>query len=49
MPCVVKTVGGGSSLGVYLPEEPPALKTALEEVLRYGAVCWWKSASLAGS
>lgn len=37
MPCVVKTVGGGSSLGVYLPEDRPALKTALEEVLRYGS------------
>jgi D-alanine-D-alanine ligase len=36
MPCVVKTTGGGSSLGVYLPEDRAALKTALMEVLRYG-------------
>ena len=40
MPCVVKTVGGGSSLGVYLPEDRPALKKALEEVLRYGSRRW---------
>ena len=37
MPCVIKTIGGGSSLGVYLPEDRTALKAALEEVLRYGA------------
>ena len=37
MPCVVKTIGGGSSLGVYLPEDRTALRSALEEVLRYGA------------
>ena len=37
MPCVVKTVGGGSSLGVYLPEDRAALKEALEQVLRYGS------------
>lgn len=37
MPCVVKTVGGGSSLGVYLPEDRTALKEALEQVLRYGS------------
>ncbi len=36
MPCVVKTTGGGSSLGVYLPEDRAALKDALREVLRYG-------------
>ena len=36
MPCVVKTTGGGSSLGVYLPEDRTALKAALSEVLRYG-------------
>ncbi len=36
MPCVVKTTGGGSSLGVYLPEDRTALKAALAEVLRYG-------------
>ena len=37
MPCVIKTIGGGSSLGVYLPEDRAALRQALEEVLRYGA------------
>ena len=37
MPCVVKTPGGGSSLGVYLPEDRAALKAALLEVLRYGS------------
>ena len=37
MPCVIKTLGGGSSLGVYLPEDRAALRQALEEVLRYGA------------
>ena len=37
MPCVIKTIGGGSSLGVYLPEDRRELKRALEEVLRYGA------------
>lgn len=36
MPCVVKTIGGGSSLGVYLPEDREALKAALTEVTRYG-------------
>lgn len=37
MPCVVKTIGGGSSLGVYLPEDRTALKQALSEVLDFGA------------
>ena len=37
MPCVVKTIGGGSSLGVYLPEDRAELRSALEEVLGYGA------------
>lgn len=37
MPCVVKTIGGGSSLGVYLPEDRAQLRAALGEVLRYGA------------
>lgn len=36
MPCVIKTIGGGSSLGVYLPEDRAELKAALAEVLRYG-------------
>ena len=37
MPCVVKTTGGGSSLGVYLPESRAELKEALKNVLRYGS------------
>lgn len=36
MPCVIKTAGGGSSLGVYLPEDRTQLREALEEVHRYG-------------
>lgn len=36
MPCAVKTVGGGSSLGVFLPENREALKDALLQVLSYG-------------
>lgn len=36
MPCVVKASGGGSSLGVFLPEDRAALQTALREVLRFG-------------
>ena len=36
MPCVVKTIGGGSSLGVYLPEDRAQLRTALNEVLGFG-------------
>lgn len=37
MPCVVKTPSGGSSLGVYLPEDRAALRRALEDVRRYGS------------
>lgn len=36
VPCVVKTTGGGSSLGVYLPDTKEALRQALTEVLHYG-------------
>lgn len=36
MPCVVKTIDGGSSLGVYLPENRAELKDALRNVLQYG-------------
>jgi len=36
VPCVVKTTGGGSSLGVYLPETREALEAALYDVLRFG-------------
>lgn len=37
MPCVVKTTTGGSSLGVYLPEDREALRRALTEVLTFHA------------
>jgi len=36
MPCVVKTVDGGSSLGVYLPGSREELRQALLDVLKYG-------------
>ena len=36
MPCVVKTTTGGSSLGVFLPEDRAALRQALRQVLPYG-------------
>ena len=36
MPCVVKTTGGGSSLGVFLPESREELKDALIQVLSFG-------------
>lgn len=36
MPCVVKTTGGGSSIGVYLPNTREELADALREVLRFG-------------
>ena len=35
MPCVVKSINGGSSLGVYLPENRTELKEALLDVLRF--------------
>ena len=35
LPCVVKTPGGGSSLGVYLPDTKEELKTALLDALRF--------------
>ena len=37
VPCAVKVVGGGSSIGVALPDTREELKTALEEVLQYGS------------
>lgn len=41
MPCVIKTATGGSSLGVFLPEDRVALRSALEQVLDYhGKVLW---------
>lgn len=36
MPCVVKTAGGGSSLGVFLPEDRAGLEEALVKVLDFG-------------
>ena len=37
MPCVVKTVDGGSSLGVFLPQTREELAEALRKVLRFGS------------
>ena len=36
VPCAVKIINGGSSLGVELPETKEELKLALERVLEYG-------------
>ncbi|MBR5094012.1 MAG: D-alanine--D-alanine ligase [Oscillospiraceae bacterium] len=36
VPCAVKIVGGGSSIGVALPDDRDGLRAALEEILRYG-------------
>lgn len=36
LPCAVKIVGGGSSIGVALPESREELKKALEDILKYG-------------
>lgn len=36
VPCAVKVVGGGSSIGVALPDTREQLREALEEILRYG-------------
>lgn len=49
MPCVIKTATGGSSLGVFLPEDRAALRSALEQVLDYHGKCSGKSGSTAGS
>lgn len=35
MPCVIKSINGGSSLGVYLPEDRGELKEALLDVLKF--------------
>lgn len=41
MPCVIKATTGGSSLGVFLPEDRTALRRALTEVRRFsGRVMW---------
>lgn len=36
VPCAVKVINGGSSLGVALPDTREELASALEEMLRYG-------------
>ena len=36
VPCAVKVINGGSSVGVYLPDDKAQLRHALEDVLRYG-------------
>ena len=36
LPCAVKVVGGGSSIGVCLPETREELEDALHQILRYG-------------
>ena len=36
VPCAVKVVGGGSSIGVALPEDRAELRQALTDILRYG-------------
>ena len=41
MPCVIKATTGGSSLGVFLPEDRSALQEALAAVRRFsGRVMW---------
>ena len=37
VPCAVKVVGGGSSIGVALPEDREELERALHEILPYGS------------
>ena len=37
VPCAVKVVNGGSSIGVALPDTKEELETALQEMLRYGS------------
>jgi len=36
LPCAVKVVGGGSSIGVALPDTKQELNDALHEILKYG-------------
>ena len=36
VPCAVKVVGGGSSIGVALPDTRDELETALRDILQYG-------------
>jgi len=42
MPCVIKTTTGGSSLGVFLPEDRGALEEALVKALDYGGEVIWE-------
>lgn len=42
MPCVVKCTTGGSSLGVFLPEDREELRDALVKVRRYGGQVIWE-------
>lgn len=42
MPCVVKCTTGGSSLGVFLPEDREELEDALRKVRRFGGQVIWE-------
>ena len=42
MPCVIKATTGGSSLGVFLPEDRSALADALRQVKPYGGQVLWE-------
>ena len=42
MPCVVKCTTGGSSLGVFLPEDREELRDALVKVRQYGGEVIWE-------
>ncbi len=42
LPCVVKCTTGGSSLGVFLPEDRPGLEDALRRALDYGGGVLWE-------
>lgn len=37
MPCVVKVVDGGSSIGVSIPDTREELRGALTEILKYAS------------
>nr|WP_325256971.1 D-alanine--D-alanine ligase [uncultured Oscillibacter sp.] len=42
MPCVIKCTTGGSSLGVFLPEDREELREALIQVRQYGGRVIWE-------
>ena len=42
MPCVIKTTTGGSSLGVFLPEDRTELEEALGKALSFGREVIWE-------